>query len=99
MQYSLIIFFPLLQFPPNPSPPPCSSNFIFSFSLKMKIKTIRTEDKTKNTKTKEKNYHGVLGKGPSLDWLLDPVALYWREQIFPAPAGITCKYHLFWHFV
>lgn len=98
MQYILIINFPLLQFPPNSPPPPCSPNFIFSLSLKMKIKTITTEDKTKkNTKTKEKN-HGVLGKGPYLDWLIDPVTLYCREQIVPAPAGITCKYHLCRHF-
>lgn len=98
MQYILIIFFPLLQFPPNLLPPPCSPNFIFSLSLKMKIKIITTEDKTKIYQNKRKKKHGVLDKGLSQDWLIDPVTLYWREQIFPAPAGITCKYHLCRHF-
>lgn len=98
MQYILIIFFSSSPIPPKPSPTSLLTQFHFFPFSQNENQNNNNRRQDKNIPKQKKKKHGVLGKGLSQDWLIDPVTLYWREQIFPAPAGITCKYHLCRHF-
>lgn len=111
LYYIFWLWFPSpIPLDPSHLPTHPTSFIFFSLSFFKTITTTTTTTiKTRNAKTKQnraksphqeqnKTFFGAqlfLGVGPPLQWLMDPVALHWRELIFPLPVDIMVNSFLF----